>query len=690
MNALGNYSLYIAFGLSVWGIASAYLSYRNRDERYLRSALHAIYGICGLVLLAIILLWAALLRNDFTLKYVWEYSRTTQPAIYKITALWGGMDGSLLFWCGLLAIFSALAITFNRKNNMRHLPFTSMVLLMTLGFFLFLLSFKTNPFAPLRDSAGILVSTYTPQMMRAVQGNGLNPLLQNFYMAIHPPMLYTGLVGFAIPFAFILGALAHRERNTFWMRSARNWAVFAWMTLGVGILLGGYWAYIELGWGGYWAWDPVENASFLPWVMGTAFLHTFLMQEKRGIYRFWNVFFIVMAFLLSIYGTYLTRSGILQSVHAFGQEDPSIPWYFQLGNIFLLFMAIMAILSFGLILRRRALLKSGQELESAGSRESMFLYGSLLLGLIGFVVLFGLTSPIFYRIVTHHELDRGPEYYNPRILPIALMVLLVMGIASVSPWKKGGWASYRKQLAIPFLAGLSALAASLFAFFRGGQASLTDFHSRPLTYIYLFACVSFSFFVAAIILEEYFRTARQAHRMGRAGKLSCLLSPFRENPRRYGGYIVHLGIVCVFLGVAFSATFQREYQETMKPGDAVRFGPYVVRMADLQHDDLNADLQKVNDVRIWADLQVFRGNKLVALLRPMRVFYSANPQQPTYEVAIHSTLLRDFYTLLAGFDLNTNSATIGAFVNPMVAWLWLGGVLLLVGGLIALIPMRNW
>ncbi len=688
MNSVGNYALFIAHGLAIWGLIASVVAYRTRDQRYLDSVIRATYGISFLVVLSVVALWMALLRDDFTVKYVWEYSRRSQPWIYKLTALWGGMSGSMLFWCTLLAVFSALAVTFNRRNNLKLLPFTAFLLLLTLGFFLFLLNFKINPFELLRDGSGTLVASYPPEALRQIDGNGLNPLLQNIYMAIHPPMLYLGYVGFAIPFAFILGALAHRERNTFWMKSARNWAMFSWLTLGIGILLGGYWAYIELGWGGYWAWDPVENASFMPWLTGTAFLHSFLMQEKRGIYRFWNVTFIVTTFLLSIYGTFLTRSGILQSVHAFGQEDPSIPWYLRLGTIFLGFMALMLVVSAVMVYRRRQLLVSGQKLESAGSRETMFLYSNLLLALFTFVVVFGVTSPIFYRMITHKELSHGPDFYNPRILPVGLAILLVMGLASVAPWRRGNWENYRRQLTVPLLAGLSALVASVAAFVAGGALSRADFGARPLTYVYLFACVGLSFFVSAIILEEYVRTVK--HAVGRGmSRFGAIAAPFRENPRRYGGYLVHLGIVCLFLGIAFSATFQTQYQESMKPGDEVRFGPYTVRLERLEHDDLSADFGGMNSKRIWADLTVWSGPKMVAFLQPMRVYYASNPEQPSYEVAIHSTPLRDFYTLVAGFDLKDDTAIIGAFVNPMVAWLWIGGFLMLVGGLTALVPMRR-
>jgi len=689
MGTVGTYALFTALALALWGTVASLGAYRSGDLRLLRSAVRSIHGITLLTGIAVLSLWAALLRNDFTLKYVWEYSRTTQPLIYKLSALWGGMSGSLLFWCTLLAVFSSLAVTLNRRNNLRLLPFTSFLLLLTLLFFLVVLVFKTSPFEPLFDGNGVALKDYPPDALAQVEGNGLNPLLQNLYMAIHPPMLYLGYVGFAIPFAFIFGALAHRERNTFWMRSARNWAMFSWLALGIGILLGGFWAYIELGWGGYWAWDPVENASFLPWVTGTAFLHSFLMQEKRGIYRFWNVFFILATFLLCIYGTFLTRSGILQSVHAFGQEDPSIPWYFQLGTLFIAFLAAMLVLGVTLILRRKDLLASGQRLESAASREGLFLYANLLLGLMALIVLFGVTSPIFYRMATGKELSHGPEFYNPRILPVALAVLLVMGLASIAPWRRGGWEAYRKHLLFPSLAGASALLASVAALLRGGPALRSDLAARPLTYAYLLACIALSFFVAAILLEEYVRSVRAARRSGQ-GPPWALLHPFRENPRRYGGYLVHLGVVCLFLGVAFSGTFQREYQESMKVGDAVRFGPYTVRLASLGHDDLNADLRKVNEARVWADLQVFKGDRFVSLLRPQRVFYAANPQQPTYEVAIHSRLMEDFYTVLAGFSLEENTVVLGAYVNPMVAWLWLGGLFVLVGGLTALVPMRRW
>lgn len=685
MSSFGHYCLFVAHALALWGVIASVAALVTKDRRYLDSALNAIYGIAGFTVLATGALIAAFLRDDFTIKYVWEYSRRTQPLIYKLTALWGGMSGSLLFWAVLLAIFSALAVTFNRRANLRILPFACLVLLTALGFFLFLLTFKVSPFEPLVDpetGRAILDATL-------VEGRGLNPLLQNFYMSIHPPTLYFGYVGYTVPFALILAALAHRERNTFWMRSARNWAMFSWLFLGIGTFLGAYWAYIELGWGGYWAWDPVENASFMPWLTGTAFLHSFLMQEKRGIYRFWNTFFIVATFLLCIYGTYLTRSGVLQSVHAFGQEDPSVPWYLQLSNIFLAFMGLMLAVSIALTWSRRSLLKSGQTLESAGSRESMFLYGNLLFSLFTWLVFFGVTSPIFYRLFTGKELHHGPEYYNARIVPVALMLLIVMGISSVAPWKRGGLAAYRRQLLAPLVLALASAGAAAGLMAHKGMLTASAFGERPFVFVYLLLCTAFAAFAAGVVGEEYGRMVLHAVRHHGTGILRSPLEPFRENPRRYGGYIVHLGIALMCVGIAFSSAFQEQYQMSMRTGDEAKFGPFDVRLRRLGSDDLNVDLSRVNHVAVWADLEVFEGGKLISRLRPTRLYYASNPEQPSYEVALHTGFGKDFYAVLAGFDLKQGTAVVNAFVNPLVSWIWAGGVLLMLGGCVALVPMRR-
>jgi len=685
----GQYALFIAHALAVWGCVAAVAATVTKDRRYLESAIRSIHGISILLVLAVGMLVRALLADDFTLTYVWEYSRRSQPFIYKWTALWGGNAGSLLFWAALLAVFSSLAMVLNRKVNERILPFASLILLLTLGFFLFLLAglpfvtdaSNTNPFQVLQDASGRAVTD--PEL---IDGHGMNPLLQNPYMAIHPPTLFLGYVGFAIPFALLLGALFHRESRTSLYRSARNWAMFSWLTLGLGIILGAYWAYIELGWGGYWAWDPVENASLLPWLTGTAFLHSFIMQEKRGIFRLWNVLFISITFLLSIFGTYLTRSGVLQSVHAFGQADDSIPWFMQLGNVFLGFMGMMIVLAAWVVVSRRKMLKGDAHLESAASRESMFLYSNILFSLFTFMVLFGVTSPIFYRLWTGQELHRGPEFYNARAIPIGLLLLLAMGISCVAPWRKGRWQVLAKRIAVPAAMGAASFAISLCAFLWV-PALREQFSEQTKATAYLVVCIALCTMVPAILLQEYFRHVLYARSRRGKGILPALASPVRANPRRYGGYLVHGGVVLMFLGIGFSSVYQRHFEEGLEVGGTMRAGAYELRLAALESDDLSADLNKVNEIRVWAEVEVLEGGRTVSILRPMRVYYAANPEQPMYEVAIHSTPSRDVYTILAGFDVTKGTIVLGVFVNPLVAWIWIGGLLLLFGGLIAFIPM---
>lgn len=686
INEIGYYSTFLAFTLALWGCVAALPACWNRDNRYVKSAVRSLQGAFILTLIGTTALCAALLRNDFTLKYVYHYSKRSQPWVYKLSALWGGMSGSLLLWCLLLGLFSVIAVRLVRKRNGRILPFTLFLLLLTLAFFLYVIFFQANPFTPLVDEYGRLVSSYPPAELARIDGNGLNPLLQNPYMAIHPPALYLGYVGFAIPFALFLGGLFHRTMDNALLRSIRRWSLFSWLTLGVGILLGSYWAYIELGWGGYWGWDPVENASLVPWITGTALLHTLLMVEKRGIFRRWSAFFVVVTFLLTLYGTYLTRSGVLQSVHAFGQEDPTIPWYLSIGTLFLLFIGIMLILSLAVIISRRKELRGADPAESAGSKESIFIYSSLLFAVLAGIVLYGLTEPIFVQLFTGKQPSLGPGFYVSKVVPAALLLLLVMGIGPLAPWRKAGWQRYRNQLPLPLTAAFAALAGSFAAFYTFGPGAGLIFSDKPLTAFYLVTCVTLAAFTATVSVEEYARMTARAFRSGRSRFYSAVFTPMIDNPRRYGSYVIHLGMVCFLLGAAFSSVFSTRYQEYMRPGDSVRVGPYTVRMEKISHGDLNADLNKVNQVAIWTDLQVFMKRRYLSTLKPQRVFYASNPEQPSYEAAIRSGLTRDFYTVMLSFDLKKNSAVVGFFVNPMIGFLWLGGLLILLGGLLAFIP----
>jgi cytochrome c-type biogenesis protein CcmF len=684
LRIIGLYSLYFAHALAIWGVVVALIALFKKDDRALKSAERTLCAMMALTSIAVIALVIAFIRDDFTIRYVYEYSRRAQPLIYKISALWGGMDGSLLFWEWLLALYAFLALHMNRKKIEKLVPFASLIFFLAQGFFLFLLSFKTNPFSQLLDPSQ---NPVTSRMALSIDGNGLNPLLQNLYMAIHPPLLYLGFVGFTIPFAFVLAVLWERETKPLWLPVVRYWSLYSWLTLGMGIIFGSYWAYIELGWGGYWAWDPVENASLMPWLTGTAFLHSLFMERKRGLFKAWNVFLISATFILSIYGTYLTRSGVLQSVHSFGQEDPSIPWFFQLGNIFLGFMAMIILVSLGLSFFRKDVLKPRAELESPASKESMVFYGNFLFSLFTAVVLYGVTSPIFYKIYTGRELHNGVEFYNPKAIPVTLMLLLVMSIASVAPWRKGGFSALKKGLLVPAVIGvLGAVAGTVYLYSQSDWWQILVSSKKALLYfVVLFALSFFSF---SVIAGEYLRGVKRM-RQKPNGVLPSLFMSFRENPRRYGGYTVHIGIILICVGVAFSSMFQKSYQEELKAGEAFKAGNISVSLARLDHDDLRADLNKINDIKIWAEVDLFKNDKYIGTLKPMRVNYKSTAETnepPAYEVAIRTSLFQDIYIVLTGFDTNEGFAVLGVFINPLVAFIWLGGLVILLGGIIAIMP----
>jgi cytochrome c-type biogenesis protein CcmF len=682
MRILGLYSLYFAHALALWGIVVSLIAVFKRDLRGLKSSERTLISIFVLTTISVLSLLTAFLRNDFTIRYVYDYSRTTQPLIYKISALWGGMDGSLLFWEWLLSFYSLLAIYLARKKIFNLIPFSSFIFFFVQGFFLFLLTFKTNPFAPLLDSSGVAVSS---QVASTIDGNGLNPLLQNLYMAIHPPLLYLGFVGLTIPFAYLLSALWEREKKPLYLVPLRYWSLYSWLTLGMGIVFGSYWAYLELGWGGYWAWDPVENASLMPFLTATAFLHSLFMEKKRGLFKTLNYFLVVVTFVLSIYGTYLTRSGVLQSVHSFGQESSSVPWFFQLGNIFLGFMSLTIILSLIVAFLRRDILKSRGEIESSLSKESMVLYGNILFIIFTAFVFFGVTSPIFYRIFYGKELHNGVEFYSPKAIPVTLLILLVMAIATVAPWGKGNKGNLKKSLVFPAIIGLiTAFSGFLVLYNNPFFFNSLSFKGRAIYYfLSLFAISGFS---VTLILQEFYRGMRRSFK--KDGNFFSSLLFFADNPRRYGGYTVHLGVVLFCIGVAFSSTFQQKFEESLKVKESFLADNVVFQLDSLDNDDFRTDISKVNELKIWASVNLFKGDKYIGTLIPKRVHYKTTietNEPPSYEVAIKSSLFKDYYLILSGFDINEGSAILTLFVNPLVSWLWIGSFFILIGGIIAML-----
>jgi len=687
MRDFGTFLLYFAHALCLWGVTVSLIAVAKKDLRAFKSAERSLISLFLLNFLSVSILVISFIKNDFTIKYVYEYSRRTQPLVFKISALWGGMEGSLLFWEFILSFYCVIALYLFRKKILNLLPFASLIFFIVQGFFLFLLSFKTNPFTPLTDPQGNLVSS---EMAHLIDGNGLNPLLQNFYMAIHPPLLYIGFVGFTIPFAYLVAVLWEKEKNPLYLIPLRYWTLFSWLALGLGIIFGSYWAYLELGWGGYWGWDPVENASLIPWLTATALLHTLFLERKRGLFKTTNYILAVATFLLSIYATYLTRSGVLQSVHSFSGEEVGVPFLLQLGNIFLGFMLIIFLLSGAVALVRREILKSSGKIESSFSREGMVLYGTILFILFAFFVFYGVTSPIFFRLFSGKEIHNGADFYNPKAVPISLALLLVMSIAAMSPWVKGGLKEVKKSLLFPITFGILAVVSGFLFLYNKKLWFLEIVQAKKILFYFLLLFFISGFFIAATF-SDYFKATRRIKKKTNKS-FAYFFLPIFENPRRYGAYLVHFGIIVFCFGVAFSSFFQKSYSEILKEGEAFKADETVFSFSKLDSDDFNQDIRNINHLRIWTEVDLFKDSKYIGTLLPMRVHYKSTietNQPPSYEIAIKSTLFQDYYLILGGFDFVEKKASFTLYVNPFVAFLWLGGLFALLGGLVAfMLPKR--
>lgn len=687
MSSFGTFLLYFAHALCLWGVVVSFVSIYKKDLRALRSTERSLISLFVINSLSVSLLVISLLKDDFTIKYVYEYSRRAQPLIYKVSALWGGMEGSLLLWEFFLSLYCVVAIFFYRKKIFNLLPYISLIFFLVQGFFLFLLSFKTNPFSPLRDSAGSIVSS---KMASLIDGNGMNPLLQNVYMAIHPPLLYLGFVGFTIPFAYMVSVLWVKERKPLYLVPLRYWTLFSWLTLGLGIIFGSYWAYLELGWGGYWGWDPVENASLIPWLTSTAFLHTLFLEKKRGLFKTSNYILAVVTFLLSIYATYLTRSGVLQSVHSFGKEEASFPFFLQLGNIFLGFMFLMLILGVTTAFHNYEALKTYVKIKSSFSREVMVLYGTLLFALFALLVFYGVSSPIFYRIFLGKEVHHGPEFYNPKVVPISLALLLVMSIAVIAPWVKGKFKEVKKDLMRSTIVGALTLFLGFLYLYNHKIWFLEVYQEKKILLYFLFLFFITGFFVTAVLLDYFNTVSGIKKRTSKIG--SAFYRAILENPRRYGAYLVHFGIIIFCIGVAFSSVFQKSYSEILGEGEAFKADDTVFSLSKVDSDDFNQDIADVNQLRIWAEVDLFKDAKYIGTLFPMRVHYKntlETNQPPSYEVAIRSTLLLDYYLILGGYDLVERKVSLTLYVNPFVAFLWLGGLIMFFGSILTFVPFRR-
>lgn len=627
---------------------------RSRRPLLIKSARNAGMATFPLVTLAVATLVGSFFLNNFSLAYVVEHSNRTLPGWYKFAALWAGQEGSLLFWSWLLSIWAFVALFANRKKHPELMPYVVVILGGIQLFFLMLNNFVASPFA----LVGTISAAGAAHVVRLADGNGLTPLLQYGEMDIHPPMLYLGYTGFTVPFAFALGALLGRYPGEKWIHITRRWTMVGWAFLSVGILLGGHWAYKVLGWGGYWAWDPVENASLLPWITGTAFLHSVMMQEKRGMMRVWNVWLVFITYMLTILGTLLTRSGVVSSVHAFAQSS--------IGSWFVIFLAIIFAVCFGAYWMNRDYLRTDNQLDSVISRESSFLFNNLILLAAAFAVLWGTLFPVFTEWFEGSKITVGPPFFNKVNIPIALFLLFLTGVGPLLAWRRTSISSLKRNFAWPLGAGL---AAGIVAFILGDRN------------FYALMCLILAVFVTLTIFSEFFRGARVLSARSGANLFSSVGQLTMRNTRRYGGYIVHFGIVLIFVGISGQA-FNQNVQREMRVGSQLQIGPYTLVAQNFD------ETSTANYNASRATIEVFKGNRSVMMLFPERRFYTASQVTQTI-VALHSSLARDLYVVYAGRSPEDNTPVIHAYLNPLVHWIWLGGLVLVLGTVLALVPSRQ-
>lgn len=642
MTHLGSLALYLAFLLAVYAIAASIVGTVLRRSHWIASGVHAAYSVFGCVLMAVIALVHALLTRDFNLEYVSSYSSSTLPLQYTIAALWGGQKGSLLFWTFILNLFSIIVHVQNRTTHRELMPYVTATLMTISLFFLGLLCFVTPPFERL---------SFTPQ-----EGSDLNPLLQNYWMTIHPPSLYLGYVSASVPFAFAMAALVTGKLGDEWIRTTRRWALTSWFFLSVGNMLGGRWAYEVLGWGGYWAWDPVENAAIMPWFTATAYLHSIMIQEKKNMLKVWNMALVILTFSLTIFGTFLTRSGVISSVHSFTQSG--------LGPYFMAFLILELCIALGLLFYRLPELKSENELDSMLSREAAFLLNNWVLVGLAFATFWGTVFPVLSEWVRGVKITVGPPFFNKVNGPLGILLLFLTGVGPIIAWRRASVKSLRRNFTIPLTTGVIAGVV----FFALGYRNY-----------YAITILSLSGFVLGTIFSEYIRGARTRQAILHESAPQALGRLVSKNPRRYGGYIVHIGVVLIFIGIAGSSFFKIERQISLHPGDTVEAGRYQLKYTGIQDSDTPHIFSQI------AQMEVSLDGQPIAALHPEKRFYKRQ-QQPATEVAIRPTLRDDLYVVLGGYDEASGLATFQIFVNPLQSWLWIGGILLVLGACVTMAP----
>lgn len=669
---VGTITILAAYLVAAWSVAAGIAGNVRKNQRLVMSSVYGLYAFSALAALASLLIVYAFVAHDFSIKYVAATSDVSMSVWYKVTAFWGGLDGSLLFWVFVLGLFAAVAVRANQKRHRDMIGFVVATVMVVQLFFLSLLIFNKNPFATFLANP-------------PSDGQGLNPLLQNYWMVIHPPSLYIGFVAATIPFAFGIGALASGRLDDMWLGSVRVWMMICFFFLSFGLILGGRWAYEELGWGGYWAWDPVENAGLIPWFTSTAFLHTAIVQEQRGTMKRWNLALVILTFFLTIFGTFMTRSGVVQSVHAFGEDS-------VLALQFIVFMALILIVSFGLLVYRSSRLNKAAEFESFISRDFAFLLNNwILLACTGFV-LFATMFPTISEAVDGSRVSVGPAFFNKFMTPLGLVLLFLGGAAPLLAWRKTTRERLINQLSLP--SGIAAATVAILAIAWPATRERTPIFADTVHAPMVLITLGVIAFVVGSIGQEFVRGVSVRRRQTGSDPLTSLIGLTLSKRRKYGGYVVHFGIAVMFLGFAGKAYEQMRDRTIEKPGvagsaqaqGAAAGSWFQVGAYDFFYEKLITDSND-NRTAVFAQVSVWKDGEKLSTEFPAKFSYRRS-EQPTTEVAIHPRAAEDVYLVLTGYDVETGLANFRVYLNPLINFVWLGFLLLALGTFICLIPQR--
>ncbi|MBU8879825.1 heme lyase CcmF/NrfE family subunit [Bacillus sp. FJAT-29790] len=640
MYLIGNISLILGIVISLYSLAANIIGLKTKNPKWLESARGGVLSLAFVTSISAFLLFYILGTSQFQYKYVAAYTNLQLPLVYKLAAFWAGNAGSLLLWTFLLSIYAAIIVLNKKKQNIM-IPYVSNILVVNQLFFYIVMVLNANPFE---------MTETIP-----VDGKGLNPMLQNPGMVIHPVTLYMGYVGLAVPFAYAIAALLMKKMDAQWIKLTRRWTLTGWLFLTIGNIVGGWWAYLELGWGGYWAWDPVENASFLPWLTVSAFLHSVMIQERKNMLRTWNLSLIILSYILSLFGTFLVRSGILTSVHAFGDSN--------LGTYFLVFMAFMMLFAIYVVSTRYHLIKKeSQPIESYFSKESSFLLNNFILVAAAFAVFWGTMYPLISETVTGTKVNVGAPYFNKVMAPIMLALLLLMAICPLISWQKAVFERFLKNTLAPLLVAIIFTIILVVTGVRG---------------IYAITGLTVTAFMFAVHVLEFWRGMEARRKATKEGFIKAAIQLTRKNQRRYGGYIVHIGVALIAVGVISSNAYSEEVMKTVNKGESMKVGHY-----ELTFQELSETTNNGNGI-VFANIAVSYKGKSAGMIKPEKIFYATWPE-PSTEVAIKTNWSEDLYVVLSSWE-NGEKVTFVVKINPFVSWIWAGGILMMIGTAVALI-----